>query len=70
LKLSAELTRQKKNKSPPARGRGLKPSVKQKERDDGEVAPRAGARIETSAIGSHGLLLRVAPRAGARIETA
>ena len=33
------------------------------------VAPRAGARIETTSLTDVGLWMLVAPRAGARIET-
>ena len=54
--------------SPPVRGRGLK----RKNRHGViwiHVAPRAGARIETSTMASMIPRSAVAPRAGARIET-
>ncbi len=54
--------------SPPARGRGLKLAhVSGRVRAD--VAPRAGAGIETDDQVSTGGVCAVAPRAGAGIET-
>ena len=55
--------------SPPARGRGLKPSKKEREESRFTVAPRAGAWIETLSLFFGCNLVLVAPRAGAWIET-
>ena len=56
--------------SPPARGRGLKPCRLRLDAESTQVAPRAGAWIETRWGGVAGArLLAVAPRAGAWIET-
>ena len=55
-------------KSPPARGRGLKPITWTGWRGS-FVAPRAGAWIETTFDAEAALDLLVAPRAGAWIET-
>ena len=67
LHIAAELS--KVCMSPPARGRGLKLMKGGDENEVGQVAPRAGAWIETylSAPAKTGGL--VAPRAGAWIET-
>ena len=55
--------------SPPARGRGLKLRSGRCVEGDGLVAPRAGARIETTLTKNKRKSYIVAPRAGARIET-
>jgi len=55
--------------SPPARGRGLKPSHSSAYKFNAVVAPRAGAWIETLFHRNAGLFQTVAPRAGAWIET-
>ena len=56
-------------RSPPARGRGLKPSIKTALLFDPYVAPRAGAWIETEDTYPMSGRSWVAPRAGAWIET-
>ncbi len=66
--------RLERTRSPPARGRGLKLYNGGSAAGDGDVAPRAGARIETYSMCIETLSpalwrSRVAPRAGARIET-
>ena len=55
--------------SPPARGRGLKHTIREGHRVAFVVAPRAGAWIETRCFRVHRLQMCVAPRAGAWIET-
>ena len=55
-------------RSPPSRGRGLKLDPGRRESPI-EVAPFAGAWIETSSGSRTSLRLRVAPFAGAWIET-
>ena len=55
--------------SRPARARGLKLAGLGSEPGPGQVAPRAGAWIETGMNLSLILVLLVAPRAGAWIET-
>ena len=55
--------------SPPARGRGLKPSVISSADSSKMVAPRAGAWIETWTPKTSSNRCEVAPRAGAWIET-
>ncbi len=57
------------NRSPPARGRGLKHESTERGGERIHVAPRAGAWIETSYGLNRCLYVRVAPRAGAWIET-
>ena len=49
--------------------RGLKHEIKKKLTETKEVAPRAGAWIETALVGFYLFNLFVAPRAGAWIET-
>ena len=56
-------------KSPPARGRGLKHPLGRASLGAEEVAPRAGAWIETSVRTRRPSGASVAPRAGAWIET-
>ena len=51
------------------RERELKPEQGDVVMIDFDVAPHAGARIETSGLGSLGFSGDVAPHAGARIET-
>ena len=51
------------------RGRGLKPLLQGLEEKPPEVAPRAGAWIETFKDGDDVVDVCVAPRAGAWIET-
>ncbi len=55
--------------SPPVRGRGSKRAVAKQKQETAHVAPRAGARIETTRTTSTARWRNVAPRAGARIET-
>ncbi|HBL28557.1 MAG TPA: hypothetical protein DD490_17115 [Acidobacteria bacterium] len=55
--------------SPPARGRGLKREVLSKTCARRQVAPRAGAWIETVSVRRDSHAVAVAPRAGAWIET-
>jgi hypothetical protein len=55
--------------SHPMRVRGLKPSNKSASNPVVEVAPHAGAWIETFIIIDLSLLIGVAPHAGAWIET-
>ena len=55
--------------SHPVRVRGLKPFVQSWRIKDENVAPRAGAWIETSPNKSSAVGILVAPRAGAWIET-
>ena len=55
--------------SPPVRGRGLKPEIAEALKDQRQVAPRAGAWIETLYFLMIPLSVVVAPRAGAWIET-
>ncbi len=55
--------------SRPARARGLKPLFIKVETGLGNVAPRAGAWIETAKTRAVYLIMLVAPRAGAWIET-
>ena len=55
--------------SPPSRGRGLKPAVRWLEAQIGQVAPFAGAWIETALCAFAMQQVRVAPFAGAWIET-
>ena len=54
----------------PARERGLKPIYRDKCKKSEDVAPRAGAWIETGLVGNVAVPRVVAPRAGAWIETA
>ena len=56
-------------RSPPVRGRGLKPLDGKHSQPSPKVAPRAGARIETTVAEALDEYDVVAPRAGARIET-
>ena len=56
-------------KSPPARGRGLKLGVLGIANRLVNVAPRAGAWIETATNAQVAAVNGVAPRAGAWIET-
>ncbi len=56
-------------RSLPARGRGSKPRSAQALSPHSAVAPRTGARIETSKPQRADRKNRVAPRTGARIET-
>ena len=55
--------------SPPVRGRGLKQPGGADQRFISDVAPRAGAWIETNQPGRRLRSGQVAPRAGAWIET-
>ena len=55
--------------SRPVRARGLKLNRRRSNRPDMEVAPRAGAWIETALLGLCTRTVYVAPRAGAWIET-
>ena len=55
--------------SPPTRGRGLKPAIPHQGGNNIEVAPHAGAWIETSCGLDDSLYSTVAPHAGAWIET-
>jgi hypothetical protein len=55
--------------SPPARGRGLKHFRQARKRRVEDVAPRAGAWIETGIVRNIHPVIDVAPRAGAWIET-
>ena len=55
--------------SRPMRARGLKPEVADRKRKLAEVAPHAGAWIETVTELINPPLIRVAPHAGAWIET-
>ena len=57
------------NPSPPMRGRGLKLKRCLSLLEKGEVAPHAGAWIETWIIPVSGVTSNVAPHAGAWIET-
>ncbi len=56
-------------RSPPARGRGLKRAGRGIASQEIEVAPRAGAWIETYHYYLECVKGKVAPRAGAWIET-
>src|SRR4051794_8543136 len=58
------------DQSPPVRGRGLKRGHALHDGAGGDVAPRAGAWIETVGRSPSTTRARVAPRAGAWIETA
>jgi hypothetical protein len=55
--------------SPPTRGRGLKRPADPAARRAGNVAPHAGAWIETGDGAATGIMGCVAPHAGAWIET-
>ena len=57
------------DKSPPLRGRGLKPSRVDRGRAGRVVAPPAGAWIETAGAAGKAWPALVAPPAGAWIET-
>jgi len=56
-------------RSPPPRGRGLKPFASESVPRRRPVAPPAGARIETISRFVDSTRWKVAPPAGARIET-
>ena len=55
--------------SPPMRGRGLKQSLAAGSNEETNVAPHAGAWIETMEWLANGSFQTVAPHAGAWIET-
>ncbi len=56
-------------KSPPARGRGLKPSNLEQERVHDLSPPARGRGLKLKDIGDKEQAVVVAPRAGAWIET-